>query len=125
MLTRPRYDLQEFQVVSGAVWLAVYRRDDELVRGVCMSLSAGALEVLRWDLQPGIAHVHWAVGRRSRLYMPRDWPAGRLHELACSQLVEHTPVVWRLARAPGRRPPRDRLEAAALWAAPRLAAGGG
>ena len=84
-----------------------------------MSLYVGDRELMRWDLQPGTAHVHLAVGRAPRLYFPRDWAYEQLVDLAVDQLAQHPRAVARMASI--RRPDADELAAAAQWAAEQLA----
>lgn len=121
MRDRPRTDVETFDV-SPFCRLDVYRRDDDLVHGPCMSLYAHGSELMRWDLPDDVPHVHWAIGDKPRLYMPRGWPRPLVFDLACSQLVEHTRQVWRLCKQPAPRPSRDRLTEAATWVRPRLEA---
>src|SRR5690606_35155763 len=63
----PRYDLQTRTVAGGRI--DVYRRDDRLGTGPCMSLYAGTVEIMRFDLFDP-AHEHWAVGKKTRMYYP-------------------------------------------------------
>lgn len=111
-----RRDVRSFPFAGGR--LDVYRRDDKLVVGPCMSLYLDEAEVVRIDLpfEPeGAAHEHWwGLPGKPRLYYPRHWPHLRLVELACSNLVEHTPTAAKLA---GKKPPpRSVLVEAAEWA---------
>lgn len=112
----PRHNVTTYQLAAARV--EVYRRDDKLVQGPAMSLHVGDVELMRWDLQPRVAHVHWAIGGAPRLYLPRGWPLALLAELACDQLVQHTRVVARMAGVP--RPDKTGLRTAAAWAMPQI-----
>lgn len=115
----PHHDTQTFKIAKGRV--DVYRRDDELVQGVCMSLYMKGKELMRWDLEPGKAHAHMMFGKAPRLYFPRDWSPHLIAELACSQLVEHAPIVAGIVGT--HEPDAEELDAAAKWAYPLLVEG--
>ena len=68
MLTWKRHDLQTRQIEGGRI--EVYRRKDQLGRGMCMSLFAGSSEIMRFDLFDP-AHEHWAVGKGHRHLYPK------------------------------------------------------
>lgn len=112
----PRHQRRVFPLTGGRV--EVYRRDDRLQQGVCMSIYVGDRELMRWDLQPGTAHVHHAIRSAPRLYYPRHWPFEQLVELAVDQLAQHPRAVARMASI--RRPDAEELAAAARWAAQQL-----
>ena len=69
MSTWERYDLQLRKIDGGRI--EVYRRDDRLGRGVCMSLYANDVEIMRFDLFDP-AHEHWAIGDGDRTYYPKS-----------------------------------------------------
>lgn len=68
MSTWTRYDLQSRQIEGGRI--EVYRRNDRLGRGACMSLYANDSEIMRFDLFDP-AHEHWAIGGGDRMYYPK------------------------------------------------------
>lgn len=69
MTDQPRIDLRSFPAGDN-VRIDAYWRDDHLATGPCMSFYVGAVEVMRFDLDPRHPHEHWAVGDRERMYYP-------------------------------------------------------
>lgn len=99
--------------------LHVYRRDDQLVHGPCMSLYVGEVEVMRFDFPPGAAHEHWSgIPGKPRLYYPRSWSQHRAVELGVWNLVHHAKAACRLAAVD--MPDRAVLVEAAEWAREEL-----
>ena len=69
MTDQPRLNLRSFPAGEN-LRIDAYWRDDHLAKGPCMSLYAGSIEVMRFDLDPEQPHEHWAHGDRERMYYP-------------------------------------------------------
>ena len=104
-----RLDVVNFDTSNG--YISIYDRNDRLVQGSCMSFYVEDFELMRFDLQKGVAHCHWNINSAPRLYYPRDWDIDLLVHLACSQLVEHAAVVGKIKKI--QVPDREELSSVA------------
>jgi hypothetical protein len=90
MLIRPRFGLLHRR--DGQIRISIYRRNDDLGRGVAFSVYKHGRELRRYDLFPHAAHMHVRSDPgQPRRYFPPGKTVIEYGELAIADLIAWRP----------------------------------